>query len=93
MHHKNKNRSDNRIENLELMTFKEHAKLHLIERHKEGKINYHKTPVINVTTGEEFESCIAAAKAYNIPATNISRVCRGKRKTCRNCEWKYKEEN
>lgn len=32
VHHKNKNKSDNRLENLQLMTFKEHAALHLKER-------------------------------------------------------------
>lgn len=37
VHHKNKNRSDNRISNLELMTFSEHAKLHMIERHEERR--------------------------------------------------------
>jgi len=42
VHHKNKNRKDNRIENLELMTFKEHARLHMIERHNkmEGVMTY-----------------------------------------------------
>lgn len=32
VHHINHNRADNRIENLELMTFKEHAGLHMRER-------------------------------------------------------------
>lgn len=42
VHHKNKNRSDNRIENLQLMTFKEHARMHLIERYnqKRGVMTY-----------------------------------------------------
>ena len=34
VHHKNKIRNDNRIENLQLMTFKEHASFHMKERHK-----------------------------------------------------------
>lgn len=32
VHHKNKKRNDNRIENLKLMTKSEHAKMHMLER-------------------------------------------------------------
>lgn len=38
VHHINHNRSDNRIENLKLMTFKEHARMHLLERIKNKKM-------------------------------------------------------
>ena len=37
VHHKNHNREDNRIENLQLMTFKEHAALHMKERWKQER--------------------------------------------------------
>ena len=37
VHHINKNRCDNRLENLQLMTFKEHAGLHMKERWKNKK--------------------------------------------------------
>lgn len=37
VHHKNHIRNDNRIENLQLMTFKEHASLHMKERWAERK--------------------------------------------------------
>lgn len=37
VHHKNKIRNDNRVENLEVMTFKEHARLHMLERHNKRK--------------------------------------------------------
>lgn len=35
VHHINRKRDDNRKENLKLMTFKEHASLHMKERHKQ----------------------------------------------------------
>lgn len=37
VHHKNHKRNDNRIENLELMTFKQHASLHMRERWEQKK--------------------------------------------------------
>ena len=43
VHHKNKIRNDNRIENLQLMTFKEHASFHMKERYnlkKKGMMTY-----------------------------------------------------
>ena len=42
VHHKNHIRSDNRKENLQLLTFKEHASLHMKERYakKKGGVTY-----------------------------------------------------
>lgn len=40
VHHKNHNRSDNRLENLQLMTFKEHMSFHMKERYRKGVVIY-----------------------------------------------------
>lgn len=91
VHHKNHLRWDNRASNLQLMTKKEHMSMHTTERQHNGGIPTHHVSVINVTTGETFESVRDAAKVYGVAASNISRACRHKRKTVRGCVWKYAE--
>lgn len=49
--------------------------------------------VINLTTGETFESIKKASEHYGIEATHITRVCRGKRKSCGGYKWAYVEPN
>lgn len=89
VHHINGNRADNRIENLALMTFKEHAALHFKKRRDAGKLKHATVPVINVTTGERFDSVAEAAKKYNVARTNISCACRHKKGKIKGCVWRY----
>lgn len=39
---------------------------------------------------KEWNTITEASKYYNIPVTNISKCCKGKRKTCHKYIWKYK---
>ena len=48
-----------------------------------------KVSVICTTTGESFESVSDAARKYNIEVTHISRVCKGKRKSCKGYTFVY----
>lgn len=93
VHHKNHIRTDNRIENLEVMTFKEHANLHIKERHKSGNIKYFSRPVINETTGERFNSIKEASKKYNVSPGGIRKVCNRIAKSSANCKWSYLERS
>lgn len=48
--------------------------------------------VINLTTGELFNSTNEAAKAYNVCPDAIGNACRGLSKTSAKCKWKFKGE-
>ena len=51
-------------------------------------------PVVNLTTGERFESTCAAAKSVGISESLISEVCshNPRRKTASGCMWAYMRE-
>ena len=82
VHHKNHNPSDNRLENLELLTKEEHYKKHY-------------KPIIQYTLDGEFvaeyKSMCEASKQTGIKQQHISNVCNGKRKTAGCFVWKWKE--
>ena len=91
VHHINKKRNDNRLENLKLMSFKEHTSLHTKERYKKGEMRHHTVKVRNVTTGETFNSCKEGAEKYGVAPTNISKACKGLIKI-KGCDWEYIKE-
>lgn len=62
---------------------------------KESKLRYKKDnrkKIINITTGEVFNSIIEVEKKYHISHSNISNVCKGIRKTAGGYEWQYINE-
>lgn len=50
-----------------------------------------KRPVINLDTGEVFESVHAAGRAFGKDPSHVSRACKGKRKTAFGYRWSYLE--
>lgn len=63
---------------------------HMSEESRKKLFNsHHKSPVINITTNERFNSIKEAAEKYGIEATHITRVCKGKRKSCKGYQFVY----
>ena len=53
------------------------------------KESHYTRKVMNVTTGEIFNSIKEASETHGIKATHITRVCRGRRKSTGGFKWKY----
>lgn len=66
-------------------------KKHLAEMSRERNMRNQAVKVKNVTTGEVFNSIKEAAEKFDLKSTNITRVCRGGRKSAGGFEWEYVE--
>lgn len=107
VHHINGDRTDNRIENLQLMSRGKHSSLHRKEeiqkygKHKgfiggwnKGKTQdaWNSKEVVRIEDGKIYKSTGKAAKDINGRTEYIWRVCKGIRKTYKGFHYIYKED-
>lgn len=92
INHKNEDKQDNRVENLEWCTVKYNTNYGNGMRKMaitQGR------PVLQLNNGhivEEFYSTQEASRKTGIPQANIYKVCVGERRTAGGYEWRFKNE-
>lgn len=88
VNHKNCDRADNSVSNLEWVTPKENAQ-HAKAHGRLENVGWNKREVINVDTGERFESVKAAAAKYEVTQRAIYQAASLPNRHCRGYRWKY----
>ena len=93
INHKNEDKQDNRVENLEWCTVQYNTMYgtgRIRTSMKQGK------PVeqldLDGNVIDEFYSMCVAAKITGVPQPNIHKVCNGVRRTAGSYKWRYKDE-
>ena len=86
VNHKDENKANNCINNLEWMTAKDNTNYGTgIQR----QTNARKKPVLCIELNKEFDSATDAAIQLNLNKTHISKCCLGKQKTTGGYHWRF----
>jgi hypothetical protein len=88
VHHRNGNKTNNKVENLEWASYSTNRREQLVTQlPKKGRSVTQVT--LDGTTIKTWNSLSEAAKAVKTPVTNISSVCQGKTVTAAGFKWHY----
>ena len=91
--HINTDRSDNRVENLRWVTHEENCNNDLTRKNSGNKAVCKRRKVMCIETGVIYNSIIEVERQLGILHSDISKCCKGTRKTAGKLHWKYLKSN